>query len=448
MKQSATALKLSLIASYAVMAILVLVPFNALLYTWAGSNFRHLDLFRIGKELLMLPLGLYASLIVLNKPTFRQQFANSWLVRCILAYTLLFFVYAAVVLLRHSVVTSAVLYSLITNLRFIWWLLVVWVISLTNPLLQRQWLKIVLIPASLVIIFGLLQKFLLPADFLRHFGYGPNTIEAIETVDQKLDYRRIQSSLRGANPLGAYLIIVLTTIVAYVRKYWYLWILLAGGIVLLSFTYSRSALLGLAASLLFFGWQALPNRLLRRGMLFVAVAGALILGGLTWALRHNSIVENTVFHSDSSSQASTSSNAQRASALKQGWQDVSGQPLGSGPGTAGPASVRNNGQARLAENYFLQIGQEVGWLGVALFVAINLLVARSLWQRTTPLARVLLASLVGITLVNLLSHAWADDTISLLWWGLAGIGLSTPVILNSKHEQKTKTNQKTSTRTN
>jgi hypothetical protein len=37
----------------------------------------------------------------------------------------------------------------------------------------------------------------------------------------------------------------------------------------------------------------------------------------------------------------------------------------------------------------------------------------------------LLASLIGISFVNLLSHAWADDTLAYLWWGLAGIAIGT-----------------------
>jgi hypothetical protein len=35
----------------------------------------------------------------------------------------------------------------------------------------------------------------------------------------------------------------------------------------------------------------------------------------------------------------------------------------------------------------------------------------------------LFASLIGITLVNLLLYAWSDDTLSYIWWGLAGIAM-------------------------
>jgi hypothetical protein len=46
-----------------------------------------------------------------------------------------------------------------------------------------------------------------------------------------------------------------------------------------------------------------------------------------------------------------------------------------------------------------------------------------------------LASLIGISVINLVSHAWMDDTLSLLWWGLAGIALA-PAIIKGKHYEK------------
>jgi hypothetical protein len=51
-----------------------------------------------------------------------------------------------------------------------------------------------------------------------------------------------------------------------------------------------------------------------------------------------------------------------------------------------------------------------------------------LYQRIpqSRLALVLFASLIGITVVNLLSHAWTDDTLAYVWWGFAGIALAAP----------------------
>src|SRR6185437_15347018 len=101
---------------------------------------------------------------------------------------------------------------------------------------------------------------------------------------------------------------------------------------------------------------------------------------------------------------------QHASALKQGVHDIIHQPFGRGPGSAGPAIVYNNGQPRIAENYYVQIGQETGWVGLILFLLINAGVGYLLWvRRRDPLAVMLYGSLIGISFINLLSHAWTDD---------------------------------------
>jgi hypothetical protein len=441
MKQSTAPSQVSFLASYIIILILCLLPFSALLATWAGSNFGHLDAFRIWKEFLMIPLGVYAAVLVIKRPRLRTKWAHSWIVWLVLLYGLLFVGFGFKTLMSHQTTTPAILESLIGSLRFLWFMLVVWAVTDANDLIYRQWAKLVLIPASLVIAFGVTQRFLLPADFLRHFGYGPKTIPAIETVDQKLQYRRIQSSLRGANPLGAYLVIVLTTAIVYVRRKPWLWLLIGFGLVTLLLSFSRSAALGLLASLVFLGWHKLPHAQTRRILLMGGVVVIVAIVSLVYAGRHTGIVQNTLFHTDQTSQTS-SSNAQRSLALRQGLHDIEQEPLGRGPGTAGPASARNNGQARLAENYYLQLGQEVGVIGMVIFIVINILIGWQLWRRTDLLASVLLASLVGITVINLISHAWADDTLSLLWWGLAGAALAQPVILKRKHhEQKAKTSQ-------
>ena len=68
----------------------------------------------------------------------------------------------------------------------------------------------------------------------------------------------------------------------------------------------------------------------------------------------------------------------------------------------------------------------VGWLGVAVFLAIVTLVGIELYEKVSesPLALAALASCIGIAFINLLSHAWADNTLAYVWWGLAAIALA------------------------
>ncbi|HEX7368184.1 MAG TPA: hypothetical protein VF261_00825, partial [Candidatus Saccharimonadales bacterium] len=156
-------------------------------------------------------------------------------------------------------------------------------------------------------------------------------------------------------------------------------------------------------------------------IILAAVAVAFLL-----ALRHNATFQDVVLHTNSHSAIAATSDAGHATALENGARDLLREPLGEGPGTAGPASVYNTRRpARDAENYFLQIGQETGWIGLLLFAAINVVVGRALWRRRhQSLALGLLASLVGITAVNMFLPAWTDDTLAYLWWGLAGMAIA------------------------
>jgi O-antigen ligase len=267
----------------------------------------------------------------------------------------------------------------------------------------------------------LAQRFLLPYDFLKHFGYSPKTIPAYQTVDSDLNFRRIQSTLRGANPLGAYYNLLIPSYLLIRRRYTkYIALILAA--VVLYFTYSRSAWLGTIFSLAFLAFLRLDiGRRIKEVLLAAGVLLVLVAAGL-YLLKSNHTAQDAILHTSNGSK-NVSSNAQRAKSIKNAATDVAHHPLGQGPGTAGPASFRNTGHsAKIAENYYLQIGQEVGIEGMLLFIAINLAVAWRLWlRRSDNLSRLLLVSLVGISFINLLSHSWADDTLSLLWWGLAGI---------------------------
>lgn len=434
MKQSITT-RLSDIVGISVAFIIVLLPFHEFLTTWIGSNFGHLDAWRIWKEILILLLTPLVAYIIYKTPRLRKWLKEDWIVKLILVYCLLSICLGVWAYNTGRVNLNALADGLITDLRFPVFFIISAVAAYNAHYLKKYWQYMLLIPAALVVVFGIVQLFL-PIDFLRHFGYGPKTIPAYETVDQNLRYHRIQSTLRGANPLGAYLILTISACFINLKKYkWPKLSLALISIVALFFTYSRSAYVGLAVSLVVLYYLIGLNRKWRKQFVVGCFGLAMIFVLLVVALRYNSTAQNILFHTSNTSKSQTSSNAVRFSALKNGLHDVIHQPFGEGPGTAGPASVHNNHPARIAEDYYIQIGQETGWLGLAIFITINILVGLRLWQRQKdPMASLLLASLIGISLVNLVSHAWADDTLGLLWWGLAGIAL-TPVIIKKDYSK-------------
>lgn len=441
MQRITTYPKLGRILSLAVATILVLMPFHALLTTWIGSTTGHLDLLRIWKEILVVVLIPATALLAYCSNPIRRWILTSWTVRLVGLYILLNLVLGAWALINHHVNSEALIYALLINLRFVGFFIICAVVASSDSFLKRYWPKILLVPALVVILFGLVQQFLLPYDFLRHFGYGPHTIPAYQTVDANLDYRRIQSTLRGANPLGAYMVLILPAMAVALSKRRVLRACsLIAGVTTLFYSYSRSAWIGAGLAFGALAGRLSDNSLWRRNKGLVFTIGVVLIAAGLYALRSNQTAQDTFFHTSDKSTSSLNSNEARIAAIKDGANDVLHQPFGSGPGTAGPASFRNDHPARIAENYYLQIGQEVGILGILTFVGINFLIARRLWfQRNDNLSKILLASLIGLTFVNLVSHAWTDDTLAYLWWGLAGIALSAGIleVKNKQNGQKT-----------
>ena len=410
--------------------VLAVMPFHALLSTWAISNFGHSDLFKIWKDILIVASLPLAVIVVAKSLDVRRWLVRSWVVRLYLAYILVHLIVGAWALHAHRVNGLALEYALVINLQFVGFFIVCGVAAASDELLKRNWARIVGLPAAIVVAFGLAQHFVLSDGFLRHFGYSNQTIPPYQSVDANQRYVRVQSTLRGANPLGAYLVVAIPAGLAYFKSRYARLVWLAASVVVIFYSYSRSAWVGTALALAIIIWLSVTR--IKKIWVVGAIVLILVAGGL-YGLRSSQTVQDIFLHTSNHSASATSSNQVRDSALRSGLHDVIHQPLGRGPGTAGPASFRNTGHtSRIAENYYLQLAQEVGVIGLAIFVAMNLLVGWQLWQmRSDRLAVILLASLVGISFINLLSHAWSDDTLSLIWWGLAGVATAESISKSS-----------------
>jgi hypothetical protein len=414
-------------------AILVVVPFHALLTVWGASLVGHYTGLRLWKEVLLTLAAIIVWILLLSDKDLRQKFTQDWLIRLIGLYALLTVATGAIAYYAGSVSRMAVADGILLNLRFLLFFVVTWTLTRKSSVIYMNWRKLLIGPALAVVGFGLLQRFALPYDFLRHLGYGPATVDPYETIDQKRSFIRFQSTLRGANPLGAYLLVIITalaTLVTRVKPFFGKvgWVLVGfAGLIVLFYSYSRSAWLGTLASVGILVALGLRNRPHLWRLSFMAAIAVLLAGSAgLFIMRDNDYVQNTFFHTDEHSRSASSSNAGHLGALRDGLDDVAQQPFGGGTGTAGPASVHNElATPRIAENYFVQIAQETGVIGLALFVTINFVLARRLWQREyDSLARILLSSLVGISLVGLLSHVWTDDTLAYVWWGFAGVAVA------------------------
>ncbi|HET7827657.1 MAG TPA: O-antigen ligase family protein [Candidatus Saccharimonadales bacterium] len=422
--------------------IIALVPFHAFLTVWLASLVGHYTLLRLWKEFILVLIVLGCLYLLVRDRALAKKFLAFRLVRLIAAYLALLLICGLVALAAGNVTAKAMCYGLLVDSRFLIFFLAVWILVSQDGWLAASWQKLLLAPSILVATFAVLQYLVLPYDYLKHFGYSQSTIFPYETINHNLNRLRVMSTLRGANPLGAYLIVPLSALAVGVFKEKGQRrdkLMFAAGLLLaLIFSFSRSAWLGVGLSIFIIIWLLFRSFRVRKEMGWVLAGILIVMAALTFGLRNNLTFENAIFHTDRVSTAKESSNQGHETAFKLAIKDIEHHPLGSGVGTAGPQSVYNNHPAKIAENYFLQIGQEAGIIGLVLFIAICAALGQMLYERRAdPLALALFASLIGLSLVNLLSHAWSDDTLAYVWWGLAGIALA-PILAGSSKPKNAK----------
>ncbi len=429
----------SKIANALVAVVLTLVPFHAFLTVWASTIFGHFLWLRLWDELILsLALGISAYWLITSRKT-RNQLKYSKLFLLIASYIGLTFLVGLFALSQNGVSQKALGYALIVNLRFFIWFLCVWLIAARSPWLQKNWRPLFFAPLAAVVIFAILQFFVLPHNFLAHFGYGKNTFVPYITINQDSPTIRVQSFLRGTNPLGAYLVVAFGLLVSqlhFSKKDWPLWLLLAGSILALAFSFSRSGWIGVFVATVVAVSMRLGEKNRIAKFALAALAAVVIIGSLALAFRNSAWLQDSVLHVNKHSTAIQTSNEGHLMSLNQSLSVIYHHPQGNGPGTAGQASWYNkDSQVRNTESYFLQITEEVGLIGLILFMAILLLVGYELWlNKSNELSLGLLAALTGLLFVAIFSYAWNDDTLAYVWWGLAGIALA-PKIRNRPRQE-------------
>lgn len=416
------------------LVIITLLPFHALISTWAISNFGFETLFKAWKELLLFFVAVpIAGYIAYKDKNIAKRITDSTVNRLVLVFLALNIALALVT----DNPTKVMIAGLVFNMRFFAMFLVAQVLALklAKGRFSALALNIVFWGGVIVVAFGALQVLALPNDFLRHFGYRQSIIPPYFTVDNNENIVRILSTLRGPNALGAYLVFWLPFL-AYVTKrtiskFQISWQVVAMvalwlcSLITLFGSRSRSGWLGAAIALSVFVLLSV-NRAWQKRLLFVGGAVAILLG-MVLALNWNStFVQTTLKHRDPSESSAIDSDDQRTGSLISAIRAMQDNPFGSGPGSVNLASTYGD-RPIIVENYYLQIGQELGIVGLLLFMAILVLVALKLWERKyQSIAVVLLASFTGLAVVNMLLPGWGDETVSMLWWGIVGIIIATP----------------------
>lgn len=338
---------------------------------------------------------------------------------------------------------EAALAGLAINLRYVLYFMLVYVLIRLHPEYRTVFLRVGLMGAGIVVGFAVLQL-VLPYDVLKYLGYSSKTIVPYLTVDGNSAYIRENSTLRGPNPLGAYAGSAVILIVAYMTTKWSIirnsrqrFILI--GLLIASTTalwvsYSRSALITTVIGAVGVLWIKFKSLTKRTHRVLLVLSVVLVLG-FGWMVRGTSFVQNVILHDDPHNGSGTNSNSDHLSSLRVGVARTVAQPFGAGVGSTGSASLLSD-SGLIIENQYLMIAHEVGWLGLGLFIWLNYLVMVALWHRRASwLALGVWASGLGLMLIGLVLPVWVDDTVSIVWWGLAALVIARQV-KGSKHEAK------------
>lgn len=377
------------------------------------------------KEILMLIAGLIALLLMYKSKQFK--ILRDPIMIAISAYAVLHLI---LVLFMNQGPTPSFA-GLAIDLRYVLFFGLVYIAMCLYPQYRKVFIKVGIAGALIVLIFALLQILILPNDILKYIGYNINTISPYLTIDKNQDFIRINSTFRGPNPLGAYAGLVLTLIVAAFVKSkvkkdkWpqvIVGILSAGAVVALWASYSRSALIGTAIAIAIVIAVTTWHKLSTKMWLIISILIVLLGVGL-FMIRDTAFISNVILHENPTGDSSVNSNEGHVSSLGDGLNQLINQPLGAGIGSTGSASILSN-KTEIIENQYLFVAHEAGWLGLALFVFIFAAILSRLWKlRDNWLSLGVFASGIGLAIIGILLPVWADDTVAIIWWGLAAITL-------------------------
>jgi O-antigen ligase len=428
-------------------ALLAYMPFHIFLSQSLSLITGGLSVWKVAKDVFTVILVAICLVAIWQKRAYKNR-----LFQTILGATTVYLLLHVILylIIRQTSLSVAVL-AAVYNVRLFAYLL----IGVTGGILFSKKLRLdhvarfILVISTIVCMVGLVQYFL-PQDLLTHFGYSDaRGTKPSFLIDNKTDLPRVFSTLREPNSLGALLVIPMlfltTKFFANKRKILFGGLLLLHGLVLL-LTFSRSAwVAAIVAELTFlFAVYRKPAIAFCKRHAVWLIALVLILAGGAYTLRDQYFVQNTLFHADENTLDEGSTN-KHVDSIEAGVGSIVDKPLGHGPGTAGPVSYHTD-KPVINENYYIQLGYELGIVGLLLFLATCIWLFIRLQMIGTIEAKVLYASLVGYAICNLFLHTWTNEAVAAQWWILTGLiltiqdrRLNSAIVNDNRYQKRSKT---------
>lgn len=419
------------ISLWAALTLLIYMPFHVFLAQSLSLLTGGLEIWKIGKDVFLAIVVVFTICLVWQQRVWDRLFL--WLVGLTAVYL---FVHILLWWLNSNTYQESALLGIVYNTRLPAFLVLGYGAMRLYPgkFAFSSIVKLILVVSTIVAGLGVVQYFL-PSDILTHLGYGlERGTRPAFFIEDNPDLPRIMSTLREPNALGAYLILPAAALLTLLFKEQkprvrYMFALsLVLHLTAIFLTFSRSAWLGAALALGLVVWWRFGRIVLHWLRRFWPVAAGLVLVilGLAVALRDTAFFQRYIVHSEPTEQvADLDSNDLHLLLAKEGLEGIADKPFGHGPGTAGLVSIRNPEGGQLTENYYIQIGYEVGVIGLAVFVALNVLVYIRLRRLNSDFAAVLGVSFWAYVLTNMLLHTWSNEAVAAQWWLLAGFVLAT-----------------------
>ena len=420
------------------LAVFGLVVFHAPLSVFFGQ-FSNPDLVKGWKEIIMLvliPLVIFS----VYRAGLLKIISRDRLLQLIGIYAALHL--ALLLSFKTSMYQSIA--GLTIDLRYLLFFVLVYCVVILWPKSRGLFVKVGIFVAIFSITFALLQATLLPHDVLKNIGYSESTIEPYQTVDKNTDYIRVNGTLRGPNPLGAYIVIIISLLGAWALTHSksfikQKWLFVGSGILLVTTlwaSYSRSAFIALLVSSIVIISIIFRKRLNLQGIVIAGTVLILMVSSIV-LLRNSSFVQNVILHDNPTTGSSVDSNEAHVDSLGQGLERVVRQPFGAGIGSTGSASLKSD-KPLIIENQYLFTAHESGWFGLGLFVVIYIFILGRLYNyRRDWLSLGVFASGIGLAIVGILLPVWVDDTVSLVWFGFAAVALGSHFKKETKKKNAT-----------
>lgn len=267
---------------------------------------------------------------------------------------------------------------------------------------QSLIIKAIFISATLIVLTAILDFINLPLPLTTSLS-STGSLESAHFVGL-LEIKRAQGVLAGPNALALFMLPIFALSLVFFNKSAIFKAFAVVSSLIIILTFSRSALIGLLVIVFIKIWQkckknigTLKTSILFALILLVFVALGVLLNKTDWG-------EQIISHNSSSSM--------RYEQYQRIWQqkyDIG--LLGRGLGTAGPSSINrlDGGENHWTENVYLDIFEELGAVGVALFVLLIAALIINIGRQKSSLGKAAFFSLCAFAISGVFINTYTGQ---------------------------------------